>query len=148
MCSVVAGGDGTRLPELYVNSQNCLLRHSESAPLIEHSGVDSVEIGRTKALTLAGDLNAYPSTKICWRIQPRLSNGMEIAWAQRKGNIWYQEGSSEPAAGWANDEAPDPSQTPYKVLPSDYAVNGDLHGFSEGLEAILPPASDRAVEDN
>ena len=116
--------------------------------MIEHRGVDSVEIGRTKALTLAGDLNAYPNTKICWRIQPLASNEMEIAWTERKGNIWYQEGSSEPTADWANDEAPDPSRTPYEVLPADYAVIGDLHGFSYGLEAILPTTKDQDVQDN
>ncbi|MBP89979.1 MAG: hypothetical protein CMJ64_25265 [Planctomycetaceae bacterium] len=148
MCRVAVRGDGTRLPELYVNSQNCLLRHRETAPLIEHSGVDSVDIGRTKALTLAGDLNAYPNTKICWRIQPRTSNGLETAWDERKGNIWYEEGSSEPTAAWVGDEAPDPSLTPYKVLPADYSVVGDLHGFSPGLEAILPLPSDQDVESD
>jgi hypothetical protein len=145
MCRVQVRGDGTRLPELYVNSQNCLLRHSETAPLIEHSGVDSVELARTKALTLAGDLNAYPNTNICWRIQPLTSNGLEITWAERKGNIWYQEGSSEPTAGWSRGEPPDATRTPYEVLPTEYSVVGDLHGFSVGLESVLPPEGDPEV---
>lgn len=146
MCRVRLDENGARVPILDIHSENCLLDHNEDVPLIEHTGVRSIA-STSNRLQLAGQHNAYPGTKICWRILPQANEPMSIPWDERtdEQHSWYAEEPSERYVEWSNGT---PDQTPlmYDVTPDQYAAEDDV-GFTSELPTLPDLAEMTSTDD-
>lgn len=130
------------LPQIRINAENCLLDHNSVAPLIEHVGVRDVAATISYAIELtATSSNAYPRTKILWRIAPLQGASVDILWEDRFDveNAWYKDKFSEAYAPWL--ESPRKlDRAMHQATPLDYLVADEEEmGFHLVDLPRLPP---------
>ncbi len=140
LCRATIRDADSRLPQLKIIAENCLLDHQSGVPLIEHVGIRDVKGTMMQALVFEGQSNAFPRTQILWRLEPRGGTSVEVPWAARgyAENAWYLVKVSEPFAPWLDSDR-DLARVMHQVTPYDYLVAGDEElGFDPELLPALP----------
>lgn len=148
LCRATLRDAGSRLPQLEVNAENCLLDHNASVPLIEHVGIRDVAATIRNAIDLTGKSNAYPRTNVLWRIEPRDGDRVEVVWDARfdPENAWYKDTLPDRYAPWL-DSRRKPDRVMHQVTPSDYlVVDEEEMGFHRAELPELPPADEATAE--
>ena len=148
LCRATLRDAGSRLPQLEVNAENCLLDHNARVPLIEHVGVRDVAATISYAIDLTGKSNAYPRTNVLWRIEPREGDRVEVVWDARfdPENAWYKDTLPDRYAPWL-DSRRKPDRVMHQVTPSDYlVVDEEEMGFHLAELPELPPEDETTAE--
>ncbi|MEX0820078.1 MAG: hypothetical protein WD070_10820, partial [Pirellulaceae bacterium] len=148
LCRATMQDAAARLPQLHLSVENCLLDHNTNVPLIEHVGINDVVGTKSHAVTLSGQLNAFPRTNILWRLDPREGDSVDVLWDARfdSENTWYQDKISDAYAPWL-DPRRQLERVMHQVTPGDYLVADEEElGFDPTLLPELPSDEEIVAE--
>lgn len=138
LCLIDLDGTAPVLPDLRIQTTNCIWVQSDpESPLVEHRGVENVQLLAQNLFRYVGDNNRYPNTRVMWRIQPKSGELVIHRWREPPpDNMWYKEASIDKGVRWKRP--PPEGRSTHTYTFRDFVLESELETMAGFEERALP----------
>jgi serine/threonine-protein kinase len=136
--------NGPRLPEMGLDSSNCVFVHPREVPLVDYQGVDDPQRA-TELFEMVGRDNFYDFTEVRWRLHSPRGEVREFRW-EEQDEAWYREKRAERGLHWRQQVPAMPDIS--RCVPQEYLLDVNesrVAGFDLEQLPVVPEESSRSA---
>jgi len=143
LCLVQQSADAPYQAGLKVHSTNCIYVTRSGAPLIEHIGVEDMEMTK-RLLAYTGSNNFYPATRVVWRVSNENGLLKQYDFDDALSESWFDDQLPQQAVIWENPLDVDGDKQVHLLGPTAFQLkqqaSNPAYGSGKNVAGFTPGA--------